>query len=588
MKMHLNSFVIATSALLSALALAGCGGGSSNNPSDSSPSALTTDVSGTDSTSTSASADTNAETMDEALAVRRWRVRSGGLTASTAATTVATSPTSTAPTTTPTPTTSTPTTAVSTPSTAVSTTTVPATTTPAIATPSAIKLSWASPAANTRVSGMQTVALSGQAFKNVEIFSGGIKIATATVSSDLTTATATIDTTKLANGTGSLTAHAWDSAAGTAFTSEADAGTLSLVVSNAAATTAAATTPPATTTTPTTPTSAASTGTLMGVNIHTGGGNTTNNQKIADVMNSRQLKTARMDFNLNVDLTAWRDQVTRLKAYGIKVETDLQTSYQWDHSCSQNLTAVEQDAYTQTVTMVQRISDIVQDFELLNEVPIRPDTSAQIAPFNFTPASSYPGKSCFVTMAAVLRGMSRAIVDQRNASGAPLKIILGTVGNDYGFLTYMQQQGVTFDIVGYHVYPSLGSPTIATDPWYGAGGPLAQLAQFKKPVRINEFNCGEIYTDSYNNVAGSSATNACLAGIQKHLQSLLTQKLVTLESVHAYELTDGGQAGAEGRFGLMYDVNTPKALLAAYALFAGGTVSATEKAQLTAAGVSGK
>jgi len=427
---------------------------------------------------------------------------------------------------------------------------------------------------------MLTVELTGQGFKNVEIFSGGTVVATATVASDQTSAIAAIDTTTFTDGAVALTAHAWDSAAGTAFTSDADAGTLALVVSNAVA--ATATTPAAAATT----TTSSSSGALIGVNIHTGGANATDRQKIADVMKSRNLKSARMDFGLGGDLAGFRDQVTRLNAAGIKAEASLQNSYQWDHSCNQNFAAVEQDSYNQTVTMVQQIGDLVPDLELLNEVVLRPEVAAQVTPFKATPASGYAGKSCYATLASVLRGMSRAIVDQRNSTGRPLRIILGTVVNDFGLLDFMQQQGVVFDIVGYHVYPSANSPTIATDPWYGAGGPLAQLAKFKKPVRINEFNCGEINDSGYENAVGSPVTNTCLSGIQKHMTSLLTQTLVKLESIHAYEITDRpSQAGAEARFGLMYTLDNPKLHLALYSAFAGGSVSAAEKQQLDAMGL---
>ncbi len=77
--------------------------------------------------------------------------------------------------------------------------------------------------------------MAGQAFKNVEIFNGATRIATATVSADETTATVDIDTTKLPDGVVALTAHAWNSPAGTAYTSDADAGPLSLVVNNTVA-----------------------------------------------------------------------------------------------------------------------------------------------------------------------------------------------------------------------------------------------------------------------------------------------------------------------------------------------------------------
>jgi hypothetical protein len=103
--------------------------------------------------------------------------------------------------------------------------------------PTAVVLAWSTPSANATVSGTQTLKLTGQAFKNVEIFSGGVKVASAAVSSDSTSATAVVDTTQFANGAVTLTAHAWDSAAGATFTSEADAGALGLVVANTVAST---------------------------------------------------------------------------------------------------------------------------------------------------------------------------------------------------------------------------------------------------------------------------------------------------------------------------------------------------------------
>jgi hypothetical protein len=330
-------------------------------------------------------------------------------------------------------------------------------------------------------------------------------------------------------------------------------------------------------------------GTLIGANIHAGGGDPVTNQKLADVMSSRRLMNARMDFTPDSDVTAFRDQVLRLQAKGIKAETSLQSSYQWDHSCNQNVTFVEQDAYNQTVSMVDKIKDVIQDFELLNEVSLRSDTAAQVTPYKGTPALGYAGKSCYTTLAAVLRGMSRAVVDRRNASGLPLRVILGAVSNDFGFLQFMQQQGVTFDVVGYHAYPKVTQTTLVDDNWYGPGGPLAQLALFNKPVRINEFNCGEIYGADYTNQVQPAGTDNCLSSIQKHLKAILAQKLVRLETVHAYEIIDRpSQAVPENRFGLMYDLDHPKLHVALYSSFAGGYVSPTERQQLDALGVKGQ
>jgi hypothetical protein len=74
------------------------------------------------------------------------------------------------------------------------------------------------------------LSLSGLAFRNSEIFKDDSPIERATVSADAKTATASIDTRQFADGPLTLTVHAWDSAPATAFSSESDAGTLSLAV----------------------------------------------------------------------------------------------------------------------------------------------------------------------------------------------------------------------------------------------------------------------------------------------------------------------------------------------------------------------
>jgi hypothetical protein len=110
---------------------------------------------------------------------------------------------------------------------------VTATTTVAVNTaPTQVALSWNQPASGAQISGNATLHLIGQAFENVEIFRNGTMIARAVVAADKTSATATIDTTQFANGPLTLTAHAWNSPPGAAFTSDADAGALTLTVQN--------------------------------------------------------------------------------------------------------------------------------------------------------------------------------------------------------------------------------------------------------------------------------------------------------------------------------------------------------------------
>ncbi|TFZ00107.1 hypothetical protein [Ramlibacter humi] len=319
----------------------------------------------------------------------------------------------------------------------------------------------------------------------------------------------------------------------------------------------------------------------IGVNIHTGGGSTSANGQIASIMASRGLRQARLDYVVNGDTTLLRDQVTRINQNGGKAQLVLQNSYQWDYTCSQSLSTVEQNSYNQALQMVGAMKDIAHDYEILNEIQLRQDVGGQVA-WNSQNANTgaYTNSPCAMTLAAVARGISRAVHDQGQ------RVILGAVGRDWGFLTFMKQQGVTWDVTGYHIYPHYGDASLLSDTWYGAGGPLAQLAAFGKPVTINEFNCGETYDSNFENQAGASVTETCLKSIARHLTDLRNQKVVNLESVIAYELLDEPSKSApENRFGLMYTLGNPKPALYLMGAFAGGTLTATEQQALTSRGL---
>jgi hypothetical protein len=325
----------------------------------------------------------------------------------------------------------------------------------------------------------------------------------------------------------------------------------------------------------------------IGVNVHSAGGGVTTAQNLADIMKYRNIKTARMDLFYDANLASFRDQVTRIRANGGSVEVSLQVQFQWDNSCNQNYAAVEQLAYDQTYNSVNQVKDIVRDIELLNETQLRPEIMNQV-PWNSvgTNAGAYAGKSCVTTLASALRGMSRAVRDIRNSSGIPLRSILGVVGRDFGFLTYMQQQGVLFDVVGYHIYPTYGNASLLSDTWYGTGGPLYQLSLFGKPVHINEFHCGEIYQSGFSDVAGTTTQETCLKAIDKHMTDLKNQKLINLEAVHFYEMyNEPSKAAPENHFGLMYDAVNPKVNLFLAAAFAGGNLTSSEQQQITGRGL---
>jgi hypothetical protein len=88
----------------------------------------------------------------------------------------------------------------------------------------------------------------------------------------------------------------------------------------------------------------------------------------------------------------------------------------------------------------------------------------------------------------------------------------------------------------------------------------APSSSFNRPIHINEFNCGEIYSGSaiypgdpnYENQAGQPVTEACLKGLAKHLLEIATQTVANVESVHFCEALDEvGKPVLENRFGLV-------------------------------------
>jgi hypothetical protein len=333
-----------------------------------------------------------------------------------------------------------------------------------------------------------------------------------------------------------------------------------------------------------------------GANVHAGGSSP---QALANTMAQRNLMCARMDLwgNDHNYLAQFRNAATFLNAKGIRIEAVVFTVFSRGQSRSQdtgaNLTEVEQTAYNQTRSQIDSTKDLVHDYELQNEISLYPNIKASGA--TGQNASDYNVAEGRL-QAAVLHGMSRAIDDVRRASGLPLRIILGTTDRSFGMLTFMQQQGVLFDVVGYHIYPWEQNAALDQDTWYGTGGPLGQLAGFSKPIHINEFNAGEIYSGtggyssraSYENLAGQPVTEAGFRSVDKHLKEIVNQTVANVEAVLFYEIWDEPTNPApENRFGLYYDaaLTRPKISLYLASCYAGGALSAAERDSLTRRGL---
>jgi hypothetical protein len=312
-----------------------------------------------------------------------------------------------------------------------------------------------------------------------------------------------------------------------------------------------------------------------GLNLHMGGGNATNNQTIANIAGQRNLKVGRFDYHSTSEVTNLRDQINRLIAVGGKAQLIIENNWDPNGACPQNFAQVETDSYNKTFPMVQAMKDIVHDYEILNEIQNRPEIMAQVTKNSqLMSTAGYHASPCSMTVAYVARGIARAIHDNGQ------RAILGVVGRDFGFLYFMREMGVTWDVTGAHFYQNYTNASLLNDSWWGTNGPLYQLSLFGKPITVNEFNCGEIY--NYPNIDYES----CLKSVNKQLTELNANPYGTIESVLFYELTDEpGNGGAEGVFGLMTNLTSPKTGLYLASAWACGQLSSTEKQLLTSRGL---
>jgi hypothetical protein len=173
--------------------------------------------------------------------------------------------------------------------------------------------------------------------------------------------------------------------------------------------------------------------------------------------------------------------------------------------------------------------------------------------------------------------------------------ILNTTSTHVGFLDFMSQNGVNFEMISYHYYYDEG-----TSPYALAASPpgsssstwdlFAGLGAYHRPVTINEMNCGEIYDSSFQDTSSDPLYATCLVNLRTQLVYMRHQTEMDLRSVYAYELLDEpSQSPPEDHFGLFWNDGkgnlTPKVNLYLWSAFAGGALSAPEQAALTSYGL---
>ncbi|CAD7348772.1 hypothetical protein [Xanthomonas arboricola] len=140
------------------------------------------------------------------------------------------------------------------------------------------------------------------------------------------------------------------------------------------------------------------------------------------------------------------------------------------------------------------------------------------------------------------------------------------------FLAKAKAAGFNFDHISFHYY------AFHQDAGYWSALYLGQLrtaAQtYKTPVFFNELNCAEIYTG--NTTGGAEGDRGCYDSLAQLLRNVRDNYADVVSEVNVYELLDQTTIqGAEGHFGLMYDLTRPKPTLDLLTRFAQTPATAT-------------
>jgi len=312
-----------------------------------------------------------------------------------------------------------------------------------------------------------------------------------------------------------------------------------------------------------------------------------------DLMQYRGLTRYRFDVFLTADQDYHRIQTVRMmvkqaKAHNIVLRPILTVPFTYGDRTDLgkypkgDADALYRQGYDRTYAFVNEFKYDINDYEMQNELNLLVvDSSGQplwgkgwsSAEFNTTKMNDW---------AWVLKGMSDAIDKINKDNGLNIRRILNTTSTHFGFLDFMQQKGVKYEVISYHYYERLG-----TNPnnYWGTFNLFQRLAQYGKPVHFNEVNCAEIYDASYQNVHHGTLTETCNKSLNNTLNYIFSQKYLNIEDVDIYELIDHPERGTvEGRFGMMQTMRQLKVAIMTASLYAGGTLTQDEKDFMTRRG----
>jgi hypothetical protein len=301
-------------------------------------------------------------------------------------------------------------------------------------------------------------------------------------------------------------------------------------------------------------------------------------------MAQRGLTTYRFDVPLTKDkpnaVADLRKLLTLAKPKGITLHPILYVPFTWGDATDGGKypateAGLEAQGYDRTLPIVTQFASQITDWELQNELSLLPNFKSG----DGATASDY-ATPLAQQWAAVLRGMARAVHDVRAKTGRPLRTVVNTVYADFGFIPFLEAQGVQVDKLAYHYYYSATTNPYKLVVPKGSVDLFDALRKIGKPIIINEFNAGEIYAPLKNQAYDDA--NALLS-MKTHLDYLVSQTTAPIEGLEFYELYDEpAKNAAESNFGLMKDAKQPKTQMLLVALYTCGKLSASEANQLIA------
>jgi hypothetical protein len=261
---------------------------------------------------------------------------------------------------------------------------------------------------------------------------------------------------------------------------------------------------------------------------------------------------------------------------GIQLEPVIQVPFSWGDRTNGgkfpkgDATALYDQGYGRVYSFVSWFADDVQDWELSNELNgLVHDASGSPLYGKGMTAAEF-NVPLMQDWAWVLAGMSQAIEDINSKRGLHLRRILGTTSSMFGFIDFMRSRGVKIDVLGYHYYENRGVNPYKY--WLASGGTfdlLNKLGSYKLPIHLNEINCAEIYSPSFQNSQNSPSMQTCNANFNQMLALFTDQTEANIESIQAYELVDQAQLDApENRFGMLTNLSAAKPLFSTLASWA--------------------